>query len=152
MTAENSALQKFRAKEIIKSKICDLDLDMTNHQKYRITNYLNAAFKDAYVSTPNADVDLSRTIAFLAGHALNWSEGNAELSNSDVAELLVRFYHCERCEISEDAKEIDVQMALKEFFLLGRALPEFDDLLNDPTLNVEGVLKAIEDVRVEAFS
>ncbi|TLX17188.1 hypothetical protein [Rhizobium sp. MHM7A] len=122
-------------------------------QVYRITNYLNENFSDAFVATDGqSEIDVSRAAAFLAGYASRYTDGGVELSNEDIVELLVEFYGFHESEPREEAKELDISMTLKEYAFKGRWEPEFEQLLSDPVLRRDEVTRRVETICEEIFA
>lgn len=118
---------------------------MKTTQVYRITNYLNENIIDAFVTADEQlEIDVSRTVAFLAGYTCRYTNGSVELSNEDVAQLMIDFYGFQKSEACTEAKELDISMTLKEYAFLGRWEPEFEQLLNDPVLCRSQVIKRVE--------
>lgn len=114
--------------------------------KFRITNYLNQDFDDAYVVSGGSTVDVRRAVAFLDGFADRYSQGIATLTNDDIADLLVKHYGFAHCHRAEGAAEIDVSMETGLYFVKGVAQTEFEQLLTDPQLLLTGVTDDIEKI------
>lgn len=122
-------------------------------QVYRITNYLNENFSDAFIATgEQSEVDVSRAVAFLAGYASRYTDGSVELSNDDIVQLLVDFYGFQKREPCNEAAELDISMTLKEYAFKGRWEPEFERLLNDPVLRRDEVVRRVEAICEEVFA
>jgi hypothetical protein len=120
---------------------------------YRITNYLNETFADAFVATnEQSGFDVSRTVAFLAGYASRYTDGGVNLSNENFVQLLVDFYGFHPSEQCTEATELDISMALKEYAFQGRWLPEFELLLNDAVLRRDEVIRRVETLCEEVFA
>lgn len=115
---------------------------MVERHIYRITNYLEE-FPDAFVASIMPPEAFARTICFLSFSAsrisLRWV-----LSNEDIAQILIEFYNCEPTSEIHQAKEIDVEMESKLYFVMARPLPEYKQLMTDPALHRDGALKWLE--------